>query len=274
MIKKISLGLAVAAALTGCGGSSGGSSGGSKNFNIADYTPVANSTSITGTWVFVANGQEKDVYTDYWEEGSFSSKNVVIIKSSSSGYSMSSCYSGFNSLTVNNDQVVLPVGSSSYTVENNNKISGSVTNTGSNGEYLRATFDMVKISDSTSAFGTVNTTWSGSSNSDDSNEGIIAFCATSVNEIDNEGDRSVYSEYEFGVEPYALGTEIIKGHWYGESVEDLYVSGNSDTISENSYWGDTVSINYTETTSSFTGDFSATTTQGKSVQVSVNIQLP
>lgn len=274
MVKHLTFGVLSAALLAGCGGSSGGSSNANSfgtSYSISDYTAIE-STSLEGTWVYVANGTEKDTTDDYFEEGSFSVKNFYIVENRN-GLSISNCSSGYRSLDVSGNTVVLPISDQAFTIENNNQIKGNVNDIDANGDYKRFSFDLVKVSNTTS-LGTISTTWSGTAESGNNQLALQAVCAESVSETDSDGDRSVYSIYRFGTESYSHNTEILKGHWWGESLERLYASGDQDTIFENSIWGGDVDISYSESETSFTGNFNATSSAGQSVNIVVNALLP
>ena len=274
MVKQFTFGVLSAAILAGCGGSSGGSSNANSigtSYSISDYTAIE-STSLEGTWVYVANGTEKDTADTYFEEGSFSVKNFYIVENRG-GLSMSNCSSGYRSLELSGNSVVLPISDQAFTIENNNQIKGTVNNVDANGDYKRFSFDLVKVSNTTS-LGTISTTWSGTAVSGNNQLRLQAVCAESVSKTDSDGDQSVYSTYQFGTESYSHNTEARKGHIWGESMERLYASGGQDTLFENSMWGGDVDISYTESETSFTGHFNATSSAGQSVNVVVNALLP
>jgi len=262
-------------ALVACGsGSDEGDQG--KVYSIEAYSAVESSDTLAGTWVMVANGTEKEVYGDYWEEGSFSSRNIVVIRSTNNGFEMSSCGSSFSSLSMpDSSTVYVSEGNGSpSTVVDNLRISGSTEATFNSGSSRTFDFEYRKISESTQAFGSISWDWSGLASSTDTTESLFALCSKAVNLVDSDGDRSINTEHEFGVENYMLGATVTIGTWYGEPVEMLTASGNSDTISASTYWdgSSAASVEFTESDTSFSGTFSATDS-GESVVVTVSGQL-
>lgn len=267
--------------LVGCGGSDSGGSSFSK-FSSSDFTKLANSNSIAGTWVAVVNGSSKSVYSGgFWEERDFSRKAFFTIKENNNQYSISSCISGFNNVTYSPEENTIQLFSLNgygdlLTVEDNNYISGSMSDSDVDGDddYNKYDYEYVKVSDSVAGLGEVSADWSGSSTSTDTTDDIFALCLENISEVDSDGDKSQYLIAEVGIQTYSRNVELRKGNYYGEREEYVYVSGNSDTISESAYWGKDANVEYSQTASTFTATASATESSGDSVSVTVSAALP
>ena len=265
--------------LVGCGGSDSGSTSFSK-FSSSDFTKLANSSSITGTWVALSNGSSKTVYNNgFWDERDFTRKVFFTIKENNDQYSISSCNIGFNTVTYSSleNTIQLPF-SNGYgyllTVEDNNYISGSISDSDVDGDYNKYDYEYVKVSDSVTGFGEVSADWSGSSTSTDTVDDIFALCLENISEVDSDGDTSQYLEAEIGIETYNRYVELRKGNYYGEREEYVFVSGDRDTISESVYWDGNANVEYSQTASTFSATASATEIGGESVSVIISAQLP
>ena len=279
--KAVLASVLTSAVLVGCGGSDSGSPSFSK-FSASEFTKLANSSSISGTWVAVASGSSKSVYNDgFWEERDFSRKAFFVIKENNEQYSISSCNSGFNTVTYSSLENTIQLSFSNgygylLTVENNNYISGSMgdSDVDGDGDYNQYDYEYVKVSDSVAGLGEVSADWSGSSTSADTVDDIFALCLENISEVDSDGDTSQYLEAEIGIETYNRYVELRKGNYYGESEEYVFVSGDRDTVSESSYWGGNANVEYSQTASTFTATANATENSGESVSVVISAKLP
>lgn len=265
-------------ALVGCGGDSGSGSSSFSKFSTSDFTKLVNSADITGTWVMIANGSSKSVESDgYWAEQDFSRKSFLVIKNVNDQYFISSCTSGFDSITYSSVENIIGLNipnGSSLTVQDNNYISGSVNTTSNDGDYNQYDFEYVKVSDSVLGLGKLNADWSGTATSTDTTDDIFALCLESISEVDSDRDTSVYLEADIGIQPYDRKVALVKGSFYGESEESVFISGGSDTISESAYWNGNASVEYSQTASTFTATASATESSGESVSITINASLP
>lgn len=277
MIKQFSLGILSAAILAGCGGSSGGSSNANNfgtSYSISDYTTIE-STSLEGTWVTIANGNKRDTIVDgEWEEGSFSEKRFQIIRTNDGKLEIANCDSGFSEITINGSEIRIDNTLTPFTLENNNRIRGSVESNEDNGDYTKYSFEMVKVSNNTSPLGSISTDWSGTTTKDDTNLDVLALCAEQTNKVDNEGFSSIYAEFDIGVEDSYYETGVLKGTKWEEAYEQIEVHYRYGASNIGGHDNDDLNIEYSETTTSFTGTFLATFISGDSVNIQTNIQLP
>jgi len=158
---KASLSIALvlsAALLSACGGSSK-SKQSIAEFSLNSYEGrTVSSDSIVGTWVSVSEGEREEVYTedDFTSTYNIASKEYFIIRDIGSGYAKESCY-GWSSTVYESDGEIGFEGITG-TLINNQRVSGMRTeeqnfSDWSYSEYT--TFEMIKISDSTEAIGTM-----------------------------------------------------------------------------------------------------------------------
>ena len=158
---KASLSIALvlsAALLSACGGSSK-SKQSVAEFSLTPYEGrTVSSDSIVGTWVSVSEGEETYVDDEFTGNYDVAAKEYFTIRDSGFGYVKDSCESGFNTVSQINGRIEF--GGISGTLINNQKISATSIEEGSG--YTRSySYEMVKISDSTQAFGVVNITEAG-----------------------------------------------------------------------------------------------------------------
>lgn len=174
MIKQISLGFAVAAALTGCGGSDSDSSsgGGAKTFSISDYTPVANSTSLTGTWVGVNNYSVSGTEDGVSGTRTVSQKRYFTIfeNTNAQGLYYSVCDSS-SSVFQDNSSNQPEIFGEQPTITDNNTMTVSV-------DYSSRieNWDFVKVSENTDGLGSVAVNWTGNTSNTDTTYDALTVC--------------------------------------------------------------------------------------------------
>jgi len=274
MNKTTAICLSTALALTGCGGSSGGAGGSNKlnvRYDISNYTAVE-STSLTGTWVFIANGSESDGYSGYSDAGTFSKKIFLIIRSINDQLRISSCDDGFRSLTASNNNIVLPMNGQSYSVTDNNRITGAYSQEFNDLNYENYSFEMVKVSNDDSGLGTVSVDWSGLSSNTDFDESVIALCAERRSRLDSDGDKTDLALFNIYTEEQSI--ELEKGVKWGENMDSVIIFSNQPSFKASTYSEQTASVTYTDTTTAFTTTASGTSSTSGSASVSASVQLP
>ena len=280
MNRSLPIGVLFILGINGCGSDSGNSNKENDTektiqYQISDYTPLAGSTSIEGTWVTIAHGTERHTIAQGdWDEGSFSIKRFQIIRKHDGRFQLAKCDSGFSNITHHGDAISIEDFPSQLNILNNNRITGTVNTNEENGDYSKYTLELIKVSNNTGSLGNVSTKWSGSENQLDTDQEVFAYCAQQIDEVDEDGLDSLYSIFKIGVRDVFYETEVIDGTRWGDpygKLEVQYRTGSAILAGTNN---DSVNIDYTESSHSFTGAFMATFQDGDSVNVTTSIQLP
>lgn len=260
----LSGGTALALALTGCGGSSDESGGsGSQSFSIDSYTPLANSSSLEGTWVGVNNYSISGERDGVVGTETVSQKRFFIIYNDTSNDELY-----FTSCDTDSSQLINQFGNGEpemfgeqLTINDNNSMSVTV-------DYSTRseTWNFVKVSNNNESMGTVAVDFSGNTTDSDTSYDALALCEKYVTETGG-GFTEIGHYLEFGMASAILESDDFATAHEFEAYQDLVDDGydfinshvGSRSMSVSQAGEESVSISVGENTNtSLIGSFSGT----------------
>lgn len=270
---KTSLSIALifsAALLSACGGSSSKSKQSIAEFSLDSYEGRSvSSTSIAGTWVSVGEGERVESYDDFTSTYDIASKEYFIIRDSGFGYLKESCDGGSSTVIQTGDQIEFE--GITGTLINNQIISGTRTVELAFSSYSKsgyANYNMVKISDSAEAIGSVELTEAGKGSSV-----VDVKCFQQKSEV----ETWTVSNDTYFEEIYSIGlidhSDIELYKWnsdFGDSYFDIYAKNYSFYSDESN------SVNFSVNSESNTAhniSFNGSN-QETDINGTVQIQLP
>lgn len=265
MIKKISLGLTVAAALTGCGGSdsSGGSgSEGAKTFSINNYIAITPSSSLEGTWVAINNYSVSGVEDGITGTRTVSQKRyITIFQHTDDNIYYSVCDSSssklFNLYNHNKPEMF----GEELTITDNNKMTVTFDSYSHD-----ETWDFIKVSNENSGLGNVSINWSGNTDKSDGTYTAFGTCEKYTTEVGG-GFTEIQHELTVGFAEDLQDSLSTSTQHYVEAYRDLVDDGydaislhvGTTSLSPSQSAGESVNISLTEGSDhSLTANLSAT----------------